>query len=204
MTWLMRLMIGVWLAALVVAAPAQVGGHDGEKFVDLVREGDNAAAIALLQRKPIIIDAIDARGDTALLAAIRNRDHAWTAHLLQSRADPNLAPRGGDTPLIAAARARFTEAARWLLGVGAKVDATNKRGETALIVAVQERDQSLVELLLSAGADPDRADAAAGYSARDYAKRETRFPALLGAIDARKRGQAPKTRSDDLNGFKLN
>jgi ankyrin repeat protein len=204
MTWLMRLMIAAWLGALAAAAPAQIGGHDGEKFVELVRQGDNAEALALLQRKPIIIDAVDTRGDTALLAAIRNRDHGWTAHLLHARANPNLAPRGGDTPLIAATRAGFTEAARWLLGVGAKVDANNRRGETALIVAVQERDQALVELLLSAGADPDRADSAAGYSARDYAKRETRFPALLGAIEARKSGQAPKAASEDLNGFKLN
>ena len=196
MTWLMRLMIGLGLAAAAAAAPAQIRGHDGEQFVDLVREGDNAAALALLQSKPIIIDAVDGRGDTALLAAIRNRDHAWTAHLLRERADPNLAPRGGDTPLIAAARAGFTEAARWLLGVGAKVDATNKRGETALIVAVQARDQSLVELLLSAGADPDRADSAAGYSARDYAKRDTRARELLKLIEAadaeRKAADKPK------------
>jgi len=41
-------------------------------------------------------------------------------------------------------------------------------------------------------------------AAREYAKRETRFPALLGAIEARKQGQAPNAQSDDLNDFKLN
>jgi hypothetical protein len=38
-------------------------------------------------------------------------------------------------------------------------------------------------LLLKAGADPDKADHAAGYSARDYAKRDTRNPGILRLID---------------------
>ena len=204
MNLLTRLTIA--LAAAAVAAPAMAQlGTDGEKFVNMVRDGDSAGALALLESKPIIVDAIDMRGETALIAAIKNRDSGWTGHLLKAGADPNLAARNGDTPLILAARGGFSEAARWLIGVGAKVDGHNRRGETALIAAVQERHAALVRLLLSAGADPDRTDSAAGLSARDYAKRDTRFPELLTAIEAAPRGAAKPARpaSDKLDDFKL-
>ena len=205
MTWPTRLIVAIALLAMPAAAPAQLG-TDGEKFVSLVREGDNSGALDLLRSKPIIIDAIDSRGETALLVAVKNRDSAWAGHLIQNGADLNLAARNGDTPLITAARSRFTEAAEWLIGRGAKVDAANKMGETALIVAVQGHDVRLVQLLLAAGADPDRTDSAAGFSARDYAKRESRYPQLLAAIEANKRGtgQAAKPASDKLDDFKLN
>ncbi|MBA3526698.1 MAG: ankyrin repeat domain-containing protein [Pseudomonadota bacterium] len=205
MSWLTHLMVGIVAGTMATAAPAQLAS-DGEKFVTLVREGDNAGALALLQSKAIIIDSADSRGDTALLVALKGRDPAWSGHLIQAGADPNLAARNGDTPLIVAARVGFNDAAHWLLGAGAKVDGANKMGETALIAAVQERNVRLVELLLAAGANPDRTDSAAGFSARDYAKRETRFPQLLAAIEAGKRvpGAPSKPASDKLDDFKLN
>jgi len=73
---------------------------------------------------------------------------------------------------------------------GAKVDLANRRGETALIVAVQQRQRPLVELLLAAGANPDKADHAAGYSARDYAKRDTRSSDLIKLIETVKSTRA--------------
>ena len=54
-------------------------------------------------------------------------------------------------------------------------------GETALIVAVQQRQPRCVKLLLRSGANPDKTDHAAGYSARDYAKRDTRNREMLAA-----------------------
>ncbi|MBA2772061.1 MAG: ankyrin repeat domain-containing protein [Pseudomonadota bacterium] len=206
MSWLTRLMTAMVVATIAAAAPAQgVGGTDGEKFVSMVRKGDGNGALALLESKPVLVNAIDGRGDTALLVAVKGRDSAWTGHLIQAGADPNLAARNGDTPLIVAARSRFTEAAGWLLGDGAKIDAANKMGETALIIAVQQRQLPLVKLLLAAGADPDHTDSAAGLSARDYAKRETRFPELFAAIEAGKGAAAKpaKPASDKLDDFKL-
>jgi hypothetical protein len=41
----------------------------------------------------------------------------------------------------------------------------------------------MVEILLKAGASPDKADHAAGYTARDYAKRDNRNPQLLRLIE---------------------
>ena len=88
--------------------------------------------------------------------------------------------------LIAAARIGFLGAAADLVRLKAKVDAANSMGETALIVAVQQRQTEIVKLLLAAGANPDRSDSAAGYSARDYAKRDTRSREILKLIEAKK------------------
>jgi len=204
MTWLARTIIGVAIATVAVAAPSQMGGTDGETFVTKVREGNDSAAAALLGSNPIVLNAKDSRGDTALLVAVQRRNAVWTLHLLRSGANPNLAARNGDTPLIAAVRSGFGEGARWLLQSGAKINAANRMGETALIVAVQGRQLATVKMLLATGADPDRTDAAAGYSARDYARRDTRSPELLAAIEASKRaGTRAPPASDKLDDFKL-
>jgi ankyrin repeat protein len=77
----------------------------------------------------------------------------------------------------------FDDGGEYLLRYKASVDAANRRGETALIVAVQQRQPRMVEILLKAGASPDKADHAAGYTARDYAKRDNRNPQLLRLIE---------------------
>lgn len=207
MNWLARKMIGIAVAAMAVPSAAQMGGSDGARFIEKLREGDNAAALAIIESKPQLVDAQDGRGETALLISVKRRDPAWTAHLIRAGADPNHSARNGDTPLIVAVRAGFEEGARWLLQAGAKVDGANKMGETALIIAVQNRDLSLVRQLLANGADPDRADTAAGYSALDYARRDTRSRELLAAIEASKRSSASKVNREStqsLDDFKLN
>jgi ankyrin repeat protein len=73
-----------------------------------------------------------------------------------------------------------------LISRKAKVNLANRMGETPLIVAVQQRHLPIVRLLLAAGADPDEADTAAGYSARDYAKRDTRSRDILKLIETSK------------------
>ena len=70
------------------------------------------------------------------------------------------------------------------------VDKTNRLGETALIVAVQQRQPAIVSTLLKLGANPDKTDHAAGYSARDYAKRDTRSRELLKLIETVKSQKA--------------
>lgn len=182
-----RALLGLGLIALAVPAAAQIGGYDGQQFVDAVRKGDNDKALQLLQGGPGLVNAKDMDGHTALISAIENHDREWTGYLLKLGADPNLKnDRDGTTPLIAAAKMGDQEAAEWLIGLGAKVDMANKMGETPLIIAVQHRELDLVKLLLDHGADPDKADTAQGFSARDYAKRDSRSPEILRAIDAKK------------------
>lgn len=178
------------LAGASFPVVAQDTGAHGVEFVKAVRSGDGDKAMQAFQAGgPRIVDARDEKGDTALVAAISNNDDRFTAFLLQHGADPNLAGHEGETPLIAAARAGYTDAIGWLIGSGAKVDVANRRGETPLIIAVQQREPRIVKLLLQAGADPDKTDSVAGFSARDYATRDTRSREIQQMIA----GMKPKT-----------
>lgn len=186
MNALKRLLLAIAAVAAAVPVSAQVGGYDGELFVKAIREGDNAEALKLLRDKQTLVNARDLSGKTALIAAIEKRDPEWPAYLIKQGADPNMALSNGETPLMVAARLGMQDVSEWLIRSGANVDSANRMGETALIVAVQQRHLPIVQLLLNSGADPDRPDSAAGYSARDYAKRDSRTPGLLRAIEAKK------------------
>ena len=174
---------------LMAAAPATAAPFLSEKiaFLNAIKERDALKANELARSNGAEI--LDVRGDdgsTPLTITIARGDEEWTGFLISKGANVNLPGKGGDTPLILAARVGFTEAVRWLLLKQARVDMTNRSGETALIAAVQQRQLPIVRLLLDAGANPDKADSAAGYSARDYAKRDSRSRAILQAIEAKK------------------
>lgn len=183
---LKRAILAVAAVAVTVPASAQMGGYEAEQFVAAIRKGDGNEALKLLNANPTLVNARDLNGKTGLITAIENRDEDWAGYLLQQGADPNQSLRNGDTPLIAASRIGLVQVAEWLVGVGAKVNDSNRRGETPLIVAVQQRHVPIVRLLMGAGADPDHTDSAAGYSARDYAKRDSRTPELLRVIETGK------------------
>jgi ankyrin repeat protein len=193
------------LVALALAsASAPVGAQyisDAEPFINAVRDRDGNKVTELIEARPTIVNTRNLKGETALIIAISRTDDLWTKFLLGKGANPSLANATGDTPLIAAARVGYTEAIEILLALGAKVDVGNKMGETPLIVAVQQRQLEAVKLLLAKGADPDKKDSAAGYSARDYAKRDTRSRALLAAIESVAKPKPAKT--EDLDSFKL-
>lgn len=164
-----------------------MGTDPGYDFIKAVKDRDGDKAIQALSGHPQgIVDFKDGDGDTSLIIAISRSDDQWTGFLLNKGADPNLAGKNGDTPLIAAARVDFEQAAEWLLSLGAKVDTPNRMRETPLVIAVQQRELQMVKLLLNHGADPDRTDAAAGYSARDYAERDPRARDILNLINQKK------------------
>ena len=178
------------LAMAAVPAAAQSGGgygvnhSDGEAFVEAIEKGDNNAAIPLIEQPGSrVANYKNYKGETALHVAVRKREVEWVGYLLKKGADPNIGDSNGDTALILASRIGFEEAVDWMVQLGARVDAPNRRGETALIIAVQQRQPRVVELLLKARANPDKGDHAAGLSAREYAKRDTRNPGLLKLIE---------------------
>ena len=177
--------LAIAFAAAAVPATGQLGNNsDGEKFLKAIEEGDNSVAIPLIEQPGSRIAAYKGyNGDTALHIATRKRRLDWVGYLLKKGADANATDRKGDTALMIASRIGFEEAVDWMLQLGARADAANSRGETALIIAVQQRQPRIVELLLKNGANPDKADFGAGYSARDYAKRDTRNPQLLKLIE---------------------
>jgi len=174
------------LAVAPVCAMTQGIGNtsEGEAFLKAIEDDDTGKALPLLDEPGSrVVNYRGYKGDTALHIVTRKRELDWVGYLLRKGADPNIPDAQGDTPLIVAARIGFEEAAGYMVRLGAKVDAANRRGETALIIAVQQRQPRMVELLLKAGANPDKADHSAGYSARDYAKRDTRNPGMLKLIE---------------------
>ena len=180
---------GLALALVVTAVPAvaQQGfgsGSEGEAFLEAIRKGDNSKTVPMVEEPGgRVINYKGYNGDTALHIVTRNRELDWVGYLLKKGADPSIPDANGDTPLHIAARIGFDQAADYLISLRAKVDATNRRGETPLVVAVNQRHPRIVEMLLKAGANPDKADHVAGFSARDYAKRDTRNPQILKLIE---------------------
>lgn len=183
------------LTMLSSPAASQSIGSNGVAFVDALKKGDSAKAKSLLDENgKNLLSSRDYKGDTALIAAIATKDEQWVGYLLNLGADPNMTGAGGETPLIAATRVGMDQAVEWLLNMGAKVDGANKMGETPLIIAVQQRRKTLVRALLEAGANPDKTDSAAGFSARDYATRDTRSRDILALIQSSKPKGAPAAR----------
>lgn len=184
-SWTLR----VGLAALLmipVLAHAQFS--DSYNFLKAVRDRDGQKVTQFVdQPGTTLINTRDgSTGETALHIVVARRDTAWLNFLLAKGAKPNLADNRGMTPLMQAVQLRFLEGVQLLLAGGAEVDRANDSGETPLIRAVQLRDLAMVRLLIARGADPDKADTLAGMSARDYARRDGRTPALMTALDAAK------------------
>jgi ankyrin repeat protein len=161
---------------------------DSYNFLKAVRDRDGSKATDLLSKPgTVIVDTRDvSTGETALHIVVKRRDATWLAFLLARGAKADIRDRDGNTPLIAATQIGFVEAADMLLKRRAQVDATNGQGETALILAVQQRDLAMVRLLLASGANPARTDRAAGMSALDYARRDTRAAVILKLLEETK------------------
>ena len=188
--------LAVVAASMTTTAVAQQFGDLGETFVRAVKERDGSKVDELLQDKgPTLINTRNLKGETALMVAVARRDDTWTSFLLSNGADPNIANHDGDTALLIAARIGYLQGTQWLAGRKARIDETNRSGETALILAVQGRFAPVVKYLLSRGANPDKTDNAAGYSARDYAKRDSRNPEILRLIEQATQKPAAKPAS---------
>ncbi len=183
--------MAVGLALTATAATAQLNENEGAQLVKALRESEGSKAYSIVQNNGTnVVNYRGQDGEAPLHVVVRARNGNWIGYLLSNKADPNVGNKDGDTPLILAARMGYAEGASRLIRMRADVDRTNRRGETALIVAVNQRQPQLVGLLLQAGADPDKRDFSAGYSARDYAKRDSRMPELLRLIDTIKRPKA--------------
>ena len=176
----------VLLGVALIASPAlsQGMGSKGTEFLTALRESNGSKALRLVEDSGLtLINHRGEDGSTALHIVIRTRNANWVGYLLDNGADKDAGDRNGDTPLILAARNGFGEGVARLLMSRAQVDKANRLGETALIVAVQQRHAAIVSTLLKLGANPDKRDHAAGFSARDYAMRDSRSKDMLKLIE---------------------
>ncbi len=173
------------LVSIGSGASAQIGQSNSYKFLQAVREAKGEEVTKLLNEPgSTIVNTKDySSGETALHIVAKRGDATYTRFLLQKGANPNLRDGRGNTPLMIAVSAGAEPLIAILLAGKANVNIGNAAGETPLIRAVQLRDVQMVRDLIAAGADPDQADSLAGMSARDYAKSDTRTPALAKLID---------------------
>jgi ankyrin repeat protein len=170
----------VALMLLSFAAPASAQFSDSYVFLKAVTDKDATKARELLDKPgTTVVNTRDrTTGETALILVTKRGDLPWVGFLLQAGADVNLRDNEGNSPILLASISGFAEGVRVLLIVKAKVDQQNNLGETALIKAVQVRDVAIATMLLEAGANPDLADHASGYSARQYAAQDPRGGAI--------------------------
>ena len=176
---------GLMAALLASGAVAQTKlGSDADAFLNAIRDGDSGKAADIARRQGTsVINYRGHSGETPLTVATASRSGLYVGFLLGNGAQPDFPNQRGDTALIIAARSGFVEAVQMLIEANAKVGLANRQGESPLIAAVQGRHTRVVKILLDAGATADTPDFAAGYSARDYARRDTRNPELLRLIE---------------------
>ncbi|PZQ61981.1 MAG: hypothetical protein DI544_05095 [Sphingomonas taxi] len=170
--------------SLPTAVPAQQQSQR-YKFLEAVRKGDGNAVVAMLdQPGQTIVNARDVTtGEGAVHIVVKRGDATYLRYLLAKGADPNLRDGGGETPMMLAVQAGQPDLVQVLATAKANANLGNNGGETPLIRAVQRRDLALVRAVLAAGGDPDQTDNVAGMSARDYAKRDARSPAIAKVLD---------------------
>lgn len=182
------------LAALLLAPPAAAQYQsESYKFLQAVRSSKNNEVIEALNRPgSTLVNTRDrTTGEAALHITVKRGDIPYINFLLQKGADPNIRDSRSATPLLIAVDAGQNEVVPILLQHKANPNLANGSGETPLIRAVQRRDLPLVRTLLAAKANPDQKDIIAGLSARDYAQRDTRSPAIAKLLaDAPRQGSA--------------
>lgn len=188
---MLRFKLAAAIALLLAAPPlAAQGFSDGYNFLKAVKERDGDKVTDLIASDPTVINRRDAgSGEGALHIVTRNRDLTWLSFLLGKGARPDIQSKEGMTALAIAAQIGWAEGAQLLLARRASVDLPNRSGETPLILAVQRRDVVLTRMLLAKGANPKKSDSAAGLSAIDYAKRDSRAAAILKLLEE---NSAPK------------
>lgn len=151
-----------------MALVASMPGEGSERLTDLVRAGDAAAAIALLQQGAPG-HAEEADGTTALHWAVQSGDVDLVRALLGAGAQVRAASRYGVTPLALTAVNGDARMMTLLLNAGADANAVSGEGETVLMAAARTGRPEPLTLLLSHGADPNAAERAFGETALMWA-----------------------------------
>ena len=198
-----EIVAGLALVA-VLAQPATADAD--QRLVQAAARGD-AAAIRLLLRERVDVNAVDADGATALHFAVWSDDLATVDELIKAGANVRAANAFRITPIYIAAEHGNAAIASRLLNAGADVNTTDGTGDTLLMAAVRAGNIDLVRLLLDRGAAVNAAEPELGHTALMYAVRDDRgaiVNMLLrqgAAVDVRTRvGAKPDVRPPGAGG----
>lgn len=124
--------------ALISVAGCDVNhrSNRGQTPLHIAPETMHHGATALLLVKGANPDVQDELGRTPLMNAARTGDLRSVLHLLEHRADPNVATRKSRwTALMWAARRGKVDVIKALLDAGADLRAVDAKGENALVIA---------------------------------------------------------------------
>lgn len=194
-----RFTLAVTLVATATASPAQRMSESYE-FLKAVREANGGKVTEMLDKPGVtVINTRDqSTGETALHIAARRGDTTYIRFFASRGANLNAQDSRGNTPIMVAASAGMLDSVEALTKLRANLNLANSSGETPLIRAVQYRNVELTRMLLASGANPDQRDVLAGMSAREYATRDGRSPAITKLLD-----EAPKVTTRAVSGPKL-
>lgn len=163
------------------AKPAPVGGEPALVAAAGIAD-DDVEGVKVLLRYKAPVNAVNAAGRTALIAAAGEGHEQIARALLQAHAQPNLADRHGTTALMEAARAGAQGIVQLLAEAHADATPRDGHGRDALTLACQSprAQAATVRALLALGAQP-KDPGADGRSALDHAAAAGRwdFVALL-------------------------
>lgn len=142
-----------WLALLWLLAPLLAGAATGPRPLDLelIAAADAArpARVAQLLTQGASVQARDARGRTALLAATHANDVESARLLIAAGADVNAKDGIEDSPFLYAGAEGRLEILRLTLAAGADLRSLNRYGGTALIPACHHGHVETVRELLN-------------------------------------------------------
>jgi ankyrin repeat protein len=135
----------------ILLALACVSGWAGS-VADAVRDGDRAAAEALLKQHADV-NAPEPDGTAALHWAVRQDDGDLVDHLIKAGANVKAANRYGVTPLYLACMNGSAPVIAKLLDAGADANSATTEGETALMTVARTGSVEAAKVLLAHGAD---------------------------------------------------
>jgi ankyrin repeat protein len=165
------------LVAAFFIAPLFAGVSGDVSLIDLVKAGNQPAAIALIDQH-VNVNTPASDGTTALHWAAHNGDVELVDRLLGAGADAKAKNQFGVTPMSEAAFVGNTAIIEKLLKAGADPDSPSADGQTALMVVARTANVAAAKLLLDHGAHVDAREKQKEQTALMWASAESQ-PAMV-------------------------
>lgn len=146
-------------------------------LVDAARNGDHAAAVALLAERADPNQA-EPDGTTPLHWAVHHDDAELVERLIGAGANVAAANDYGATPMSEAAVAANVAVLEALLDGGADVDSPNADGQTSLMVVARGGSTAAASLLIERGADVNAREQRKGQTALMWAVAQS-YPEMV-------------------------